>query len=355
MRSTFVWAIGITLVLSAWLVSGQFQSTDERLGSQGEKAADALVSVRAETRTAQSHVVQITVRGKTQAKRSVTVKAQTGGRVEILPIEKGSAVKQGDLLCQLALEDRRIKLQEATAAVAHARLEHEGAKKLKQQGYQSQTAIAATQVKLINAQAQLKARQLDLTYLQIRAPFAGVVQERPADIGDLLERGGVCAEVLDPDPMLVVGHVTEQEVEQISLGDVANVLLNNGRSEQGVITFISHAADLTTRTYRIEVAISNADAAIRDGLSAVIAIARAAVMAHQVSPALLSLDDAGLLGIRILDDEDRIQYLHVDIVSDTQQGIWVTGLPQIIRLVTVGQEMVFEGQRVEVVETIKRG
>jgi len=45
----------------------------------------------------------------------------------------------------------------------------------------------------------------------------------------------------------------------------------------------------------------------------------------------------------------------VDIVSDTQQGIWVTGLPQIIRLVTVGQEMVFEGQRVEVVETIKRG
>ena len=133
MRSTFVWAIGITLVLSAWLVSGQFQSTDERLGSQGEKAADALVSVRAETRTAQSHVVQITVRGKTQAKRSVTVKAQTGGRVEILPIEKGSAVKQGDLLCQLALEDRRIKLQEATAAVAHARLEHEGAKKLKQQ------------------------------------------------------------------------------------------------------------------------------------------------------------------------------------------------------------------------------
>lgn len=355
MRPTVVWALVIALVLGAWLASGQLEMTDPVAVAKADSPPAALVSVRAETRTAQPRVVQITARGKTEAKRSVTVKAQTSGRVEILPIEKGSTVKQGDLLCQLALEDRHVKLQEATAGVAHARLEHDGAKKLKQQGYQSQTAIAATRVKLINAQAQLKSRQLDLEYLQIRAPFGGIVQDRPVDIGDLLERGGVCAEVLDPDPMLVVGYVTEREVEQISLGDSADIVLNNGRSEAGVITFISHAADLTTRTYRIEVSISNPDNTIRDGLSAEIAIARDAVMAHRVSPALLSLDDTGLLGIRILDEQDRVRYLHVNIISDTQQGIWVTGLPQTIRLVTVGQEMVFEGQRVEVMQALSGG
>lgn len=349
MRPTYVWAIGIAVALLVWLASGQLGPLTEASEVEPEISQPDLVTVRVETRQAEPYVTQITARGKTEAKRSVTVRAQTGGRVEILPVEKGSVVKAGDLLCQLAMEDRKIKLQEAAAAVAHARLEHEGALKLKKQGYQSETNIAAARVRLINAQAQLTTRQLDFEYLKIRAPFDGVVQQRPVDIGDLLERSGICAEVLDPDPMLVVGHVTEQEVEQISLGDTTQITLNNGRSEPGKVTFISHAADPTTRTYRVEVAIPNADNAVRDGLSADIEIARDAVKAHLVSPALLSLDDAGLLGIRILDNQDRIRYLHVDIVSDTQEGVWVSGLPEEIRLVTVGQEMAFEGQQVEVV------
>ena len=224
--------------------------------------------------------------------------------------------------------------------------------RLSRQGYQSETNIASTRVRLITAHASFEGRKLDLQYIEIRAPYDGIVQDRPVNIGDLLERGGVCADVLDPDPLLIVGHVTEGEVTLVKPGGKAAVEFATGTQAEGEITFISHAADATTRTYKIEVSIPNSDHQLRDGLSADILIALDSTLAHRVSPALLALDDEGLLGIRILDDEDRVHFVNVDIISDTQEGIWISGLPDRIRLITLGQGLVFEGQRVDAVDAV---
>ena len=350
MKSTYLIAAGITLILVAWIASGQLKSEpDATAEAAPESAAQLPTRVRVKEMTSKPHVTHITVRGKTEAKRVVQVRAQTSGRIEQLPIEKGQTVRRGDLLCKLALEDREIKLQEAQAAVEHARLEHEGAVRLSKQGYQSETNIASTRVRLITAHASFEGRKLDLQYIEIRAPYDGIVQDRPVNIGDLLERGGVCADVLDPDPLLIVGHVTEGEVTQVKPGGTATVEFATGTTAEGEITFISHAADATTRTYKIEVSIPNGDHHLRDGLSADILIALDSTLAHRVSPALLALDDDGLLGIRILDDEDRVHFVNVDIISDTQEGVWISGLPDRIRLITLGQGLVFDGQLVDAV------
>lgn len=350
MKSTYLVAAGIALVLVAWIASGQLKSEPDAAAEGAQDAAAQVATrVRVKEMTSQPHVTYITVRGKTEAKRIVRVRAQTSGRIEQLPIEKGQFVHRGDLLCKLAPEDREIKLQEAQAAVEHAKLEHEGGVRLSREGYQSETNIAGTRARLITAHALLQGRKLDLQYTEIRAPFDGIVQDRPVNIGDLLERGGVCADVLDPDPLLIVGHVTEGEVTQVKSGGAAAVEFATGERAEGAITFISHAADATTRTYKIEVSIPNIDNRLRDGLSADIRIALDSILAHRVSPALLVLDDEGLLGIRILDDEDRVHVINIDIISDTQDGVWITGLPDRIRLITVGQGLVFEGQHVDAV------
>ena len=70
-------------------------------------------------------------------------------------------------------------------------------------------------------------------------------------------------------------------------------------------------------------------------------------MAHRVSPALLSLTDEGLIGIKILDNDDIVQFVEVEIMSDSEDGVWLAGLPASIRLITLGQELVFPGQQVE--------
>jgi multidrug efflux system membrane fusion protein len=238
-----------------------------------------------------------------------------------------------------------MRLAEARSALKHAELEYQGALKLAKEGYQSEIAIARAEAALTTARAEEKARALDLNYSNIRAPFHGVVEDRSAEVGDFIQRGGVCAEVLDPDPMLMVVHVSEQEVSNVQIGSMATAVLSSANTREGLVSFISHAADPTTRTYRIDIELANPDLSLRDGLSADVFLPHGNVMAHRVSPALLSLSDAGTVGIKILDDDNRVRFVEVEVVSDIQSGVWLGGLPPSIRLITLGHELVFHGQQ----------
>jgi multidrug efflux system membrane fusion protein len=182
--------------------------------------------------------------------------------------------------------------------------------------------------------------------LRIRAPFDGIVQTRPVNIGDFLQRGNICAEILDPDPMLVVASVTQDELSGLNVGGSATAVFSNGAVVTGRISFISHASDAITRTYRIEVSIDNPSFELRDGLSAQLTLPGSVLMAHKTSPALLSLDDAGVVGVKVVNASSMVEFLAVEIAKDTQEGVWLAGLPNVINLITLGQEMVFPGQEV---------
>jgi multidrug efflux system membrane fusion protein len=148
--------------------------------------------------------------------------------------------------------------------------------------------------------------------------------------------------------MLVVAHISERNVNDLEIGGEAAVEFSR-QATRGKISFISHAADPITRTYRVEIEIVNTDFALRDGLSAKVLLPRAAIQAHRVTPALLSLNDAGEIGIKIVDERNEVKFVQVDIVSDTTEGIWLTGLPQLMQVITLGQGLVFDGQVVDVV------
>jgi len=349
-KTTYTIALVIAIVLLLWLASGQFAA--EQPGetvAEFDTAEKKKPRVRTRISHAEYYVSLVASNGNTQAKRSVQIKSETSGRIIKLPVEKGAVVEKGDILCELAKEDRDIRYEKAKASLRHAKLEHEGFLKLSKQGYQAEVNIANSLVNLINARADLKTQELDVSYRTIRAPFHGIVQERPVDIGDFLQKGSVCAEVLDPDPMLVVAHISEREIDSLEIGSIAQIEVSSGKTTRGEISFISHAADSITRTYRIEVEIVNKDFALRDGLSAKVFLPRAAVMAHRVTPALLSLNDAGAIGIKIVNEKDEVRFVEVNIANDTTNGIWLTGLPQTMRVITLGQELVFDGQYVEVV------
>jgi multidrug efflux system membrane fusion protein len=63
---------------------------------------------------------------------------------------------------------------------------------------------------------------------------------------------------------------------------------------------------------------------------------------------VLTLDDDGVLGVRTVED-GKVAFHEVTIVSDTRQGVWVTGLPAIAQVITVGQENVTAGQAVNAI------
>ncbi len=356
MRTTYITATVIALAIVAWLASGALNDTGsgepasiaERNREQASLREDtAPTRVRVSVIEASQQSRTVTVRGKTENKRTVDVKVELPGTIVNRPVERGTSVAANDLLCELSIEDRQVALVEAKEGLNQARIEYQGALKLQQKGFNSETAIAAAKARLAAAQADLNRRQLDLSKIQVRAPFDGVVEDVHLEIGDYVTPGARCATVIDMDPMLLVGRVSEQDVIDLDLGQEAIGRFRNGETVRGPLTFIGQQSDPTTRTYPVEIQLPNPDQTLRSGITTEIQIPVESVLAQKVSPALLSLDDAGNLGIRTINDDYVVEFHLVSILADAPDGVWVTGLPRRVGVITVGQELVAAGERVD--------
>lgn len=358
MRRTHLTALLIALATIVWLASGYLGGVDAVADHPSIREQNAHTTangnrreptvVRARTLTASAYSDEVAIRGHTENKRTVEVRAETQGRVVERPVERGTLVETGDLLCQLAVEDRQARVGQATEAVNQAQIEHEGSLRLQDGGFQSKTAIAQAKSRLATAEAQLEAATLDLERTFIRAPFDGVVEQTLLEIGDYAQPATPCARIVDLDPMLLVGQVSERDVSRLAIGATAVGVLASGETATGTISFIGHQADPATRTYRVEATVANPDHRLLSGATADITIVVGEVGAHRISSAVLALDDSGQMGVRAVDADDRVRFHAVEIVADADQGVWVTGLPSTVTLITVGHQLVVDGERVEV-------
>ncbi|MDE0658952.1 MAG: efflux RND transporter periplasmic adaptor subunit [Gammaproteobacteria bacterium] len=358
MRKTHLTALLIVVATAIWLMTGYLGGVDAvadhpsisdlnaRTTANGDDREPTVV--RARTITASAYSEQVKIRGHTENKRTVEVRAETQGRVVERPVERGTAVDAGDLLCRLAVEDRQAQVNQAQEAVNQARIEHEGSLRLKDGGFQSRTAIAQAKSRLASAEAQLEAAALDYERTFIRAPFGGVVEQTLLEIGDYAQPATPCARVVDLDPMLLVGQVSERDVARLANGGTATGVLVSGETATGIISFIGHQADPSTRTYRVEATVPNPHHRLLSGATADIAIVVGEVDAHQISPAVLALDDGGQSGVHTVEADGRVRFRPVTIVADGGEGVWVTGLPETVTLITVGHQLVVDGERVEV-------
>ena len=358
MRKTYVTAAVIAVAFVVWLLSG-ILTADEgvtehpTLAQAKERAVAALddmapTAVRGRVIHAVTLPERVKVRGRTENKRTVQVSAETTGRVVERPVERGDQVEEGDLLCRIAIEDRQARVTQAKEAVHQARIEHQGSLRLQDRGFQSETAIAQTRARLATVQAQLETARLDIERTRIRAPFAGVVEETLLEVGDYAKSGTPCATIVDLDPMLLVGRVSERDVYRFGVGAAAIGRFATGATVAGPVSFVSQQADPATRTYRVEATVANPDYALRSGITTEIDIHVGETAAHKVSPAVFALDDEGRVGVRIVDSDDRVRFQLVEIIADDDDGVWVRGLPDVTTLITVGQQFVVAGQRVDV-------
>ncbi|MFL0795915.1 MAG: efflux RND transporter periplasmic adaptor subunit [Cellvibrionaceae bacterium] len=345
-------AIIIFALALVWLLSGVIAggggNGEGQSETTGVQRSDKAFTVRARHSQAVSVPEIISLRGKTLANRDVMLRAELSGRVAETPVVRGQQVKAGDVVCRLNPEDRLLRLREAQASLTQAKLEYEGAKRLKRGGYQSDTAIASAKAKQEKAQAELERRKLDVENLAISAPFDGVVDELPAEAGDWLRGGDVCARLLELTPLLVTAQASESQALKLAVGQPARIQLSDGSESVGQVSFVGQGADSVTRTFTIEVTLANINQ-WRSGLSARLFVPVEQHQGHLLSPALLALDDQGGLGLRTLDGDRRVQWQSIQLLSDTGAGVWVTGLPEKVDLITVGQEYVARGQQVDVV------
>ena len=280
--------------------------------------------------------------------RAVDVKAETFGLIEELLVEKGERVEAGQVIARIGARDRQARLHEAQALLRQRQIEFEAARKLNERGFRAETQLAESRATLDAAEAAVEAAQIAIEDLEILAPFEGVLDDRMMDLGDYVDTG-----VVDLDPVLVVAPANERDVSNLRVGEPGSALLATGEEIWGSIRFVASEANVETRTFRVELEVNNADGQVPAGMTAILRLPVERIMTHKITPAILTLNDGGVLGLRIVEDDGdddpatgRVRFVPVNIVEDTVEGLFVTGLPDQATLITVGQEFVQDGEQV---------
>lgn len=337
-------ALGILVLVALWLASGLF-----RMGSQDEviKKERPLPSVKIERSIAEDRIVYLLARGFTEADRKVDLRAEVSGRVKEIFKEDGDYVEKGETLIKLSLRDKMAKLQEAEAMVRQRQLEYDASKKLNEKDFRSDTALALSEAQLNEAQAQVAAIQREIDDTVITAPFPGILENRDVEVGAFADVGNVLCTIVDLDPLLAVVNISELEVKKIKLGQKARVRLTQGDDRIGTVTFISRVADENTRAFRVEISMENSNYQLPDGLSLEVGIPVNDTMAHGISPAILTLDTEGRIGVKFVDADNKVVFVPIKIVDSGTERIWITGLPNEVDLIVTGQEFVNDGQEVD--------
>lgn len=357
-RSHYI-AIGIAVAIGLWFMTGVIGGGESNGNDLTAAEADAANSAATRVRVAESTAAMrrsfVTIRGRTEAKRAVEVRAETQGTVTELPVEKGERVKEGDVLCRLKLDARDAQLAEAKALVKQRQLEYDASRQLAEKGWRAPTVAAGSKAAYDAAQARLKQMEIEVGQTKILAPFDGVFDARPVEVGDYMRVGDVCGLVVELDPLLVAGQVSEDKVSALDIGVPGRARLVTGEEVEGRIHFVAKTADPATRTFRVELEVPNKDFSIRAGITAEIVVPGTEVLAHRIPSGVIALNDSGVVGVRTVNEEGRVAFTAVRLIDDTPEGLWVSGLPRTVTLITVGQDYVTEGQKVEAVQANKVG
>ncbi|MDA9574162.1 efflux RND transporter periplasmic adaptor subunit [Porticoccaceae bacterium] len=338
-------ALIFALALLVWFFSGLLRTT-EPSGTLSSEVASTLTKVLVVNSVEQVFRPIISLRAKTKANRDVQVLAQVSGKISATLAEEGSYVTAGQGICQIDAEDRHLRLAQAEASLENANIAYRGALRLKSAGYQSELAISQAKATQATARTNLERARLDVQHLQIKAPFDGIVESRPVEIGDLIMPGQLCARVVELSPLKVEALVAETEIGRLTLGDSALVNIAGQDYQGAVISYLAYQADRATKGYRVEATMPNPNQAVRAGISARLNILAQAIPAHLIPASSVLLDDEGETAVRILSQESLVESVRVTAVGEAPTGIWVTGLDAEVILVVVGQNYIIEGELV---------
>lgn len=340
---------GIIAVVTLWLASGQIGPNETARVGVIEAAAPSSTqqhSVRVRTQSAEEIVRTIVVNGKTAPARIVELEAETDGRVEFVGAERGASLQRGDLIVRLDERDRAARLAQAEALVRQREVEYEGRKRLKSESYVSEAQLQEAVALLEAARAELMRARLDLDYMAIRAPFAGALQSRHVEVGDFVKSGDPIATFVDNRTIVVSANVSEFDAQAVTVGEPAEAHLATGEVVRGRIRYVAPVADEATRTFTVELEVDNGDGRLRAGGTAELRIPAETVQAHRVAPSLLTLDDAGNIGVKIINEQGEVEFVVADVALSTPDGIWLAGLPDTATIITVGQGFVVPGETV---------
>ena len=273
-----------------WMVSGIFVSEKEVI----EEKSDELFKVEVLVSEAQYFQPLIKLKATSMSEARINVRAKTSGEVVKIGAKQGEFIQKDFILCSLGV--------------------------------------------------------VELNRTEVKSPFSGYI-ENIVKPGNFLERGQVCATIIQLNPIIFIAEVPEFKINKVRVGQSVLIELITGEEIEGQLSFVSKSASNLTKTFKIESEIENIDGKIRDGITAEMTVKTDEILAHKISPSILLLNDKGILGIKTVNDQNIVKFNKLDILEDSEDGLWVSGISNLSRIIIQGQGFVEDGQ--EVITEIK--
>ncbi len=341
-------ALGATALLSVWMLTG-LTSQEAPLSIQAvvEPVKNDVFTVQVERFHATTIIPELVIHGQTAPNRSVFLTSETSGKVIKLHAREGDFVKKGQVIIEIDPQDKPQKLVMANAQLQQRTLEHQANLDLVARGLQNQTQLAQSEAQLASAQAQVKSLQVQMAATRVRAPFSGILEDRKVELGTYLKSGNGIISLLDYNPFIIKGFAAEKDLMQIKTGVKATGHTLDNTIYNGTIRYVSSQANQASRTFAVELEISNPSERQSDGATADIFVPLAKASAIFISPALLSLNEKGLMGAKYVAQDQQVAFAPVTLVKAESNGIWVSGLPNPVDLIVVGQSFVSPGEKVQ--------
>jgi len=338
----------------------------------------------------------IELQGQTIHNKKIDVKSETSGKIKSIKFARGNKVSSNSEMIKISLEDRSEKLLSAKKDLERLSkelilneknrdnllrqnierielydIEYASAKQLIDKGLSSKSKLSLASFNLANAKADredikikfestlanleaqisnvksvLKNIKLDIEKTIIKAPFDGIVSEKMVEETEFISIGTPLFTIIDLDPIKIEGYLSEFDVNKVSVGTKALIEDSNGIKKNGIISFISPSAEISTRTFEITIEADNKDLSYKSGITTKIIIKGSELRAHKIPPSILTLLDDGTVGVKAVNNENIVIFYPTKTIKDTIDGMWVSGLPEKVKLIVSGQEYISIGETI---------
>jgi len=359
---------------------------NEELRQESEQQLHRVVEVKVARAVRAPAQSTLTLPGSARAQIETPIYARTNGYLKRFLVDLGDSVKKGQLLAEIEspeidqqLRQARANLEVAKATLAQNRanltLAGIAAKRWaslvkdhavsQQEADEKQATFEVRQADVQAAEAGIRSQEANVKryeelqgFLQITAPFDGLISSRSVDVGTLVSEGSTTStrelfRLVQIDTLRIFVNVPESAMEAVKPGLKVEVRFDAhpGRVWTGSVSRTARSVDPVSRMMQSEIAVANPDGVLSSGL-----YAQVLFQLQRAAPPLLVPANALVIWpkgtfVAVVDDASAVHYGPVQIGRDygTQAEI-LAGLKEGDRVMVNPSTEVKEGQKVRAVD-----
>ena len=347
---SIAFVVVIILATAGWFISGMYfggQVTYETsILDDKENTKETLFNVQIRNSTAQLYSRKIKLAGQVNAIKRTDISTKIGATVKSVPATTGKYVQKGDPIVVFKPSVYPSQLANAKAVLSKREIQLKGTQRLYDKKSRSKTQLNEAQAQYNTALSDYISAKEKVDSITIRAPYNGIINAINVEIGEQTKSGEVVASMGDTSILKTIIHVSENQIDDIKVGQTVTLTLRNKKAFTGKIVTIGNRSNAKTRTFPVEVHAQNTVDA-KDGLSVTAEVNLGKVNVHTIPASILSLNPDGILGVRIVEG-DSVRFKPVTIEQEKSTKILISGLPDSAQIITVGQEYVKDSDKVTV-------